>query len=214
MLIDFENTGYITVCETPEIVPVEEKNSYIPASTWGFIRGDIKEQSDLISLLTTIESGLTPEQIKLLVDTDSRFEDVEKSVIELDAKNTNEYVEINLILDTKADAADVYSKLEIDNKGYLTEHQSLADYYTKREIDTALDNLEVDLSGYATEEWVKQQGYLTEHQSLVGYATESYVDTAVESKIDINSIWTGTQAQWDALTTEQQNSYIIAMIEV
>ena len=71
-----------------------------------------------------------------MVDTDSRFEDVEKSVIELDAKNTNEYVEINLLLDTKADAADVYTKTEIDNKGYLTEHQSLA--------------------GYATESWVKE----------------------------------------------------------
>ena len=136
MLIDFENTGYITICENPEIVPIEERNRYIPSSTWGFIRGDISEQSDLISLLTTIESGLTPEQIKLLVDTDSRFEDVEKSVIELDAKNTNEYVEINLMLDTKADAADVYTKSEIDNKGYLTEHQSLA--------------------GYATESWVKE----------------------------------------------------------
>ena len=133
MLIDFENTGYIKICPHPM---VEEQCTYIPASTWGFIRGDISEQSDLISLLTTIESGLTPEQIKLLVDTDSRFEDVEKSVIELDAKNTNEYVEINLLLDTKADAADVYTKTEIDNKGYLTEHQSLA--------------------GYATESWVKE----------------------------------------------------------
>ena len=142
MLIDFENTGYIKICPHPM---VEEQCTYIPASTWGFIRGDIKEQSDLISLLTTIESGLTPEQIKLLVDTDSRFEDVEKSVIELDAKNTNEYVEINLMLDTKADAADVYTKTEIDNKGYLTEHQSLDNYYTKGEADNNfMDKSEFD----------------------------------------------------------------------
>ena len=237
MLIDFENTGYIKICPHPM---VEEQCTYIPASTWGFIRGDISEQSDLISLLTTIESGLTPEQIKLLVDTDSRFEDVEKSVIELDAKNTNEYVEINLMLDTKADAADVYTKSEIDNKGYLTEHQSLTDYYTKSEVDSAISNVEVDLTGYATEsyvdnaisnieinadltgyateQWVKQQGYLTEHQSLSNYYTKNevniVVNTAVESKVDINNIWTGTQDEWDALSIEQQDSYIIAMVEV
>ena len=353
MLIDFENTGYIKICPHPM---VEEQCTYIPASTWGFIRGDIHEQSDLITLLNNIESGLTPEQIKLLSGVDSRFEDVEKSVIELDAKNTNEYVEINLLLDTKADAADVYTKTEIDNKGYLTEHQSLAgyatenwvynqgyisvetdpvwlsekhkyalktdlpsvaglaseswvndqltlkanaadvytkseidnkgyltehqslvgyatetyvdnaignieiiadlsNYYTKNEVDSAISNVDVDLTGYATENWVKEQNYLTEHQSLVGYATEqwvndkgyltehqsldnyytksevdsaisnvevdltgyateTYVDTAVESKVDINNIWTGTQDEWDALSIEQQDSYIIAMIEL
>ena len=32
-----------------------------------------------------------------------------------------------------------------------------------------------NLSGYATEQWVKQQGYLTQHQDLTGYATESWV---------------------------------------
>ena len=354
MLIDFENTGYIKICPQPM---VEEQCTYIPASTWGFIRGDISEQSDLITLLNNIESGLTPEQIKLLSGVDSRFEDVENSVIELDAKNTNEYVEINLMLDTKADAADVYTKSEIDNKGYLTEHQSLAgyatenwvynqgyisvetdpvwlsekhkyalktdlpsvaglaseswvneqltlkanadnvytkseidnkgyltehqslagyatetyvdnaignieiiadltgyatenwvkeqnyltehqsldNYYTKSEVDSAISNVEVDLTGYATEQWVNDKGYLTEHQSLAGYATEQWVNdqnyltehqsltdyytksevnSAVESKVDISNIWTGTEDEWEALSTEQQNSYIIAMIEL
>lgn len=48
------------------------------------------------------------------------------------------------------DLSGYYTKEEIDNKGYLTEHQSL--------------------EGYATEEFVTSQGYLTEHQSLEGYA--------------------------------------------
>lgn len=33
----------------------------------------------------------------------------------------------------------------------------------------------VDLTGYATQTWVKNQGYLTSHQSLSGYATQSWV---------------------------------------
>lgn len=34
---------------------------------------------------------------------------------------------------------------------------------------------QVDLTGYATEQWVQNQGYLTSHQSLNGYATEQWV---------------------------------------
>ena len=80
-------------------------------------------------------------------------------------------------------------------QGYITEHQSLADYYTKSEVDAAISNIEVDVD-------------------LTGYATETYVDAAVENKVDINNIWSGTKEQWDALTPVQQSSYIIAMIEL
>ena len=51
----------------------------------------------------------------------------------------------------------------------------LSDYYTKTETDELLKNVEVDLTGYATEKWVEDKGYLTEHQSLAGYATEEWV---------------------------------------
>ena len=281
MLVDFENTGYISVCPTPDIIPIEEKNTYIPASTWGFIKGDISEQKDLMNLLTTIESGLTAEQIALLVNADDKLDELQTAIAELEQKNLADMTEINAALDTKADADAVYTKEEVDNlfenievnadltgyatedwvkqQGYITEHQSLADYYNKSEVDNLFENIEVDvvLTGYATEEWVKQQGYITEHQSLDGYATESWVkqqnyltehqsladyytknevDTAIENievnvdlsnyytkgevnsklsnKLDTNKIWTGTQDEWDALTATQQNSYIIAMIEV
>lgn len=33
-----------------------------------------------------------------------------------------------------------------------------------------------DMTGYATEQWVREQHYLTEHQSLSGYATEQWVN--------------------------------------
>ena len=376
MLVDW-NEGYISVCPTPDLIPVEDKHTYIPTSTWGYIRGDISEQKDLMNLLTTIESGLSPAQIALLVNADEMIDEVKADVIELEQKHSTEISDINSMLNSKVNITDVYTKSEIDSKGYLTEHQSLAgyatenwvyqrgyisaetdpiwsaekhkyalkselpstagfateswvkeqgyitehqsladyytknevdaaignvevdltgyatedwveqqnyltehqslaDYYTKAEIDEAFENAEVDLTGYATEDWVKQQGYITEHQSLAGYATEewvgqqgyltehqslagyatedwvkeqnyltehqsladyytknevdtaienaevdltgyateSYVDIAVESKVDNSQIWSGTQAEWDALSAEQQNSYIIAMIEI
>ena len=82
-----------------------------------------------------------------------------------------------------------------NDAGYLTQHQSLDNYYTKTESDgkyatqvvvneeiaarisdirdvkatleTKADKTEIpSLNGYATEQWVGQQGYLTEHQQL------------------------------------------------
>lgn len=37
-----------------------------------------------------------------------------------------------------------------NDAGYLTQHQSLDNYYTKSEVDDAIDNVEVDLSNYYT----------------------------------------------------------------
>ena len=61
----------------------------------------------------------------------------------------------------------------------------------------------------ATEEWVESKGYLTEHQSLDGYATQSW---ATSQFLEKSKIWTGSQSAWDALTSTQQASYIIALI--
>ena len=41
-----------------------------------------------------------------------------------------------------------------------------------------LENVDVDLTGYATEQWVQDQGYLKEHQDLSDYATKVYVNEA------------------------------------
>lgn len=56
----------------------------------------------------------------------------------------------------------------------------LDDYYTKEEIDAAIDTLENEipsLSGYATEEWVENKNYLTEHQPLKTINGESISGT-------------------------------------
>lgn len=45
----------------------------------------------------------------------------------------------------------------------------LDDYYTKEEIDSAIETIENEipsLDGYATEDWVENKNYLTEHQPL------------------------------------------------
>ena len=53
----------------------------------------------------------------------------------------------------------------VEGKGYLTQHQSLADYALKSELPS--------VEGLASEQWVNQQGFLKEHQSLADYALKS-----------------------------------------
>ena len=180
MLVDW-NEGYINVCPAPDLIPVEDKHTYIPTSTWGYIRGDISEQKDLMNLLTTIESGLSPAQIALLVDADERIDEVKADVILLEQKHNTEISDINTVLDAKVNITDVYTKSEIDSKNYLTEHQSLA--------------------GYATENWVKDQNYLTEHQSLAGYATENWVYSKGYLSTETDPIWSSEKHKY-ALKSE------------
>lgn len=81
----------------------------------------------------------------------------------------------------------------------------LIDYYTKSEVDTMMEAATgVDFSQYATKTYVDEQiasvDFVDETElqnTLSTYATTSYVDEELTSKI---SVWTGTQAEYDALT--------------
>ena len=77
----------------------------------------------------------------------------------------------------------------VQNQGYLTEHQDISNLATKTELNDTKNNLQgnitslsesvardianVDLTGYATEQWVQSQGYLTEHQDISNLATKT-----------------------------------------
>ncbi len=114
---------------------------------------------------------------------------------------------------------DTYAtKTWVSSQGYIT---SIPDtYVTKSWVSEQGYLTSLSLTGYATESWVSSQqfatqswvssqGYLTEHQDLTGYATESW---ATSQFLEESKVWTGTQSQWDALTSTQQATYIIALI--
>ena len=71
------------------------------------------------------------------------------------------------------------TETELDAKGYLTEHQSLADYAKKSEIPDVSGFLTSIPDEYVTETELDAKGYLTEHQSLENYATKDYVSNAL-----------------------------------
>lgn len=106
----------------------------------------------------------------------------------------------DVIVDTYAKKTDIPSlsgyatQTWVKNQGYLTEHQSLAEYALKTEIPivpTKVSAFENDagyltshqsLKDYATKSWVQNQGYLTQHQDISGLATKLELQT-VEDKI-------------------------------
>lgn len=216
MLVDW-NEGYINACLQPDIIPVEDNNNYIPTSTWGYITGDISVQSDLMALLTNIESGLTTDQIALLVNVDSRLDEIEEDVADLVNKFDIDTTDIVAALALKADADSVYTKSEIDSRNYLTEHQDLSGYATENWVYTrgyisaetdpvwssekhkyALKSELPNTTGLASESWVKQQGYLTKHQSLANYYTKNEVDMAINNlDVDLSGyateVWVSEQ---------------------
>lgn len=101
------------------------------------------------------------------------------------------------------DTSSLVTKQELENKGYLTQHQSLTEYAKKSELpqqynDTELKNrvarLEskpnVDTSNFVTNEVLNNKGYLTQHQSLDGYAKkteipQAYNDTEVKQRLSV-----------------------------
>lgn len=65
------------------------------------------------------------------------------------------------------------TETELNAKGYLTEHQSLADYAKKSEIPDVSGFLTEIPPEYVTETELEAKGYLTQHQSLAEYAKKS-----------------------------------------
>ena len=156
------------------------------------IKGDIAGKQDIIQDLNAIREGADLGKTAIQEETDPVWT----------AEKSNYYTksEVNSSLESKANKSEIPTvptnvSAFTNDAGYLTEHQSLDNYYTKTESDgkyatQVVVNEEIgarisdirdvkatlkskankseipSLNGYATEQWVGQQGYLTEHQQL------------------------------------------------
>ncbi|MBR2493498.1 MAG: hypothetical protein IKB64_08610 [Paludibacteraceae bacterium] len=73
----------------------------------------------------------------------------------------------------------------------------------------------VDLTGYATEDWVNEQGYLTEHQSLEDYAKKSELPTVPTkvSELENDKGYLTEHQSLDGYATEDYVDQAIANID-
>lgn len=111
------------------------------------------------------------------------------------------------------DLSEYITESELNAKGYLTQHQSLAGYATEAFVTNKIAEAQlsggsgnvIDLSGYATKDDIKNfitevpseyvtetelnsKGYLTQHQSLADYAKKSEIP-------DVSNFQTKAQVQ-------------------
>lgn len=98
-----------------------------------------KVNADAIAILNG--NSATDGSINKILNDAKLYTD-DKILIELQER-TEAIGGLTDMIATKANSSDVYTKAEIEAKGYLTEHQSLTDYAKKTEVanaDTALQN--------------------------------------------------------------------------
>lgn len=135
----------------------------------------------------------------------------------IDAHSINNH-EIDQLFDESPEYESFDSGMNYLNYGGLKHyHEKISE-----EIQTGLDNVQVDLTGYATESWVQEQNYLTEHQDisgkvdiedLNGYVTQQWVEEQnyltehqdISNKVDISDFEEATLVTSAALNTLNQN---------
>lgn len=74
---------------------------------------------------------------------------------------------------------------ELDNKGYLTEHQNLDHLATKEDLNTKAE-VNHSHSEYVTDEELASKGYLTEHQDISNLATKKELNDGLNGKANSN----------------------------
>ena len=88
------------------------------------------------------------------------------------------------------DTSTFATKTWVENKGYLTSHQSLKTINGESIVGTGnitISGGSADLSNYYTKEQIDAKGYLTEHQSLANYALKSEIPTVPTNVSDFTN---------------------------
>ena len=124
----------------------------------------------------------TKTQTTALLDNYATKTYVQEQISNIEAGSvdlTNYYTKAQV--DAKIpDTTGLASQTWVENKGYLTEHQSLKTINGESIVGTGnitISGGSADLSNYYTKEQIDAKGYLTEHQSLANYALKSEIPT-------------------------------------
>jgi hypothetical protein len=168
---------------------------------------DVVTKAELDELFTKIKAqGGTYDDSNIRIEISHISADIEalKTKTDKDTVYDDSALKQRIsVLESKPekDTSNLVTRQELENKGYLTQHQSLSNYATKQEIPQPYNDAElkdrvsrleskpaIDTSNFVTNEVLNSKGYLTQHQSLEGYAKKSeipqpYNDTEVKQRL-------------------------------
>lgn len=104
---------------------------------------------------------------------------IDSSQIDFNQLQNNPFVDNNSgKLEVMDESGNIIAKIDaegIHSVDFIAGEHRLSDKTDKTYVDEAIKNVEVDLTGYATEEWVENKNYLTEHQDISHLATKDEI---------------------------------------
>lgn len=136
------------------------------------IGGDVKKEIrfSVKDLIDTYEGdGITVEVKENVI---SLTEGYKNTIINNSTKISELESEVDELKSEIPDLDEYYTKVEIDSKGFLTEHQDISGKADKSELPTKTSQLTND------------SGFLTEHQSLDDYAKTAEIEVTYQKKGD------------------------------
>ena len=200
---------------------------------------EVEGKADVSSLENYVTKGEYEVKVEAIDNTLNEKADATETANRFNS--VDEYLEqLHTEVEKKADAASVPTKTsELENdSNFLTEHQSLDNYYTKEETDTAIQgakdalqdeiNTKVDNDTYETKineiegvlgekttmAEVEAKGYLTEHQKLKTINGEEIVGEGdIEIKGGGGNNWYGTEEEFKALGEYDETGNTLYHIE-
>lgn len=108
------------------------------------------------------------------------------------------------------EAGNIIAKIDaegIHSVDFIAGEHRLSNKTDKTYVDEAVKNVKVDLTGYATEEWVENKNYLTEHQDISHLANKDEIPTKV-SDLENDSNYLTEHQDISHLATKQEVSNI------
>ena len=180
--------------------------------TWVQNQGYLTEHQDISGLATKTELNDTKNNLQGNITSLSESVARDIANVDLTGYATETWVQSQGYLTEHQDISNLATKTELNNtkdviqSDMVTLSGSMAksiedsaiaigteiqnkDYASKTYVDNAVSSSAVDLTGYATEQWVQNQGYLKEHQDISGLATKTELTSVSESvQTDITNL--------------------------
>lgn len=132
---------------------------------------------------------------------------IAKSLKDAKAYTDEKATELNSVVNTKANSSDVYTKTEIDNKGYITEHQDISGLATKESLQETDNKVAKNAADIAE---------LNSTVNDIKFVTDEFeakIDAAVQSATNAENTVNQLKAQLGDLTNEKTVAERLAAIE-
>lgn len=189
---DISNAGYVTNNTLENILLSYVKKSELANALNSYVSYSYLENKHYLTEHQSLADYPTYAYVTAKDEATYSYAQSVSNRLDLQAgiwNNAFNALEQNVVFKSDLNLMGYITMQDVSACGYLTQHQSLADYptytytnshyptytYLQQAINEALIGGDVDLNDYVTKAELSAQSYLTQHQDLSAYATKAYV---------------------------------------